>query len=76
MLMYLNVSCSLKSVTDVKSDGLPSDGLTKISCTLEDKKIKEFESKLNSFFVLINKSNRYHKESSLGISFSLNQFHH
>ncbi len=30
--MYLNVSRSLKSVTDVKSDGLPSDGLTKISC--------------------------------------------
>ncbi len=33
--MYLNVSRSLKSVTDVKSYlllRLPSDGLTKISC--------------------------------------------
>jgi hypothetical protein len=34
--MYLNVSRFLKSVTDVKSDGLPSDGLTKIFCIEED----------------------------------------
>jgi hypothetical protein len=30
--IHVNVSRSLKSVTGIKSDGLPSDGLTKIFC--------------------------------------------
>ena len=54
--MYLNVSRSLKSVTDVKSDGLPSDGLTKISCKAQKYRTFHDREKEKSLrFALITK---------------------